>query len=48
MKKFKLGVLGLMSVFVLSLGLDASISKDISSTKKQPVMKLYTEHGEQI
>jgi hypothetical protein len=48
MRRIKLGVLGLVSMCVLSIGLGTPIQKEDSSTKIQPVMKLYTEHGEGI
>jgi hypothetical protein len=48
MRKIKLGVLGLMSLFVFPFGLDTTNQKDTSSLQNPPVIKLYTEHGEQI
>jgi hypothetical protein len=45
MRKLKLGVLGLVSVFVLSLGLDTSIQTKDSTPKVENGIKLFSEHG---
>jgi hypothetical protein len=50
MKKIKLGVLGLVSMFVLSLGLglDTSNHQDNSSLPKKNIILYSSEHGVQI
>ncbi|MDF9504989.1 Phr family secreted Rap phosphatase inhibitor [Bacillus cereus] len=48
MKKVKLGVLSLLSVVILSIGLNTSIQKENASEKIQSVIAVQYEHGRGI
>jgi hypothetical protein len=48
MRRVKLGVLGLVSMFVLSLGLDTSIQKENSSPQSKNAVLYSSEHGRTV
>lgn len=48
MKKVRLGVLSLLSIIILSMGLNTSIQKENASEKIQSVIPVQYEHGRGI